>query len=133
MHATYWCGILAAWVSTGAFARPHQGHCDATSGQLTCAATSDSGRTLSLRFPTVSVTTDTAEAVFCSLPAGPLEKAELWMSMGDEGHGSGPTTLTPQGENCWAIGDIEFLMPGTWQIKLRFADGDQGVVDVPVQ
>jgi len=79
------------------------------------------------------VTLDTAEAVLCSQPAGTLEKAELWMSMGDEGHGSGPTTLAPQGGGCWAIGDIEFLMHGTWQIKMHFADGDQGVVNVPVQ
>jgi hypothetical protein len=93
--------------------------------------TSDAGKKLTLTFPEDTVTTDSDTATLCSEPAAAIDEAKLWMPV--MGHGSGPTELKGLGGGCTKISGIEFLMGGTWQIKLRFpADGDHGVIDVDV-
>lgn len=99
--------------------------------EVSVKAASDKGKALTLTFSGDAVTETTEEATLCSEPRAALAEAKLWMP--DMGHGSSPTSLTRGDEGCTKVADINFLMPGAWQIKVRFADGDHGVFDVQVQ
>ena len=100
------------------------GGAQAFAGTLT--ATSQQGRILTLTFPTDSVTETTATATFCltdtSAAAVALKSAKLWMP--EHGHGSSPTTLTPMTSHCTEISNINFVMTGQWEIRIKLADAD---------
>ena len=52
--------------------------------------------------------------------------------MPDMGHGSSPATLFPAGEGCSGVGDVDFSMPGKWEVRAKFASGEGAVFTFPV-
>ncbi len=66
-----------------------------------------------------------------------LFKSNLWMGMGDHGHGSAPLKITPLENNQFLIKNAHFVMAGTWLIRLDFNIGVDSYhlefsVDVPM-
>ena len=98
--------------------------------ELTQTAVSVAGRQLTLSFSQDTVTSAVKTATFCGTPQGQVTLAKLWMP--DMGHGSSPTSLTVQNANCTRIDRMNFLMPGTWELRISFADGDSGVFTIDV-
>lgn len=92
--------------------------------------TSTRSKAMTLTFAESNVTTDAVEAIFCSTPAAGITEAKLWMPA--HGHGSTPTTLTLRDDGCTDVTDIDFSMDGRWQVQIKFADGDRGVINVDV-
>jgi hypothetical protein len=92
---------------------------------LTQSAVSVAGRELTLSFSQDTVTAAVKNATLCGSPQGQVTLAKLWMP--DMGHGSSPTNLIPQNGNCTRIERLNFLMSGTWELRISFADGDSGV------
>ena len=97
---------------------------------VVCRAASNAGKPLSLTFPDAAVTTVADTATLCGGQAATVTDVKLWMP--EMGHGSGPVSLAMGSDGCSTISDIDFLMAGTWQVKVRFSDSDQGVIDVVV-
>ena len=92
----------------------------------TFTASSQQGRILTLRFPTDDITSSTTTATFClsdvNGTAMALTSAKLWMP--EHGHGSSPTSLTPMTSHCTEISNINFVMIGQWEIRIKLADFD---------
>ncbi len=70
------------------------------------------------------------QAKLCTDQVAELIDAQLWMPA--HGHGSVPTTLSPIDSYCTAIDDIEFIMGGSWEIRVTFTSGDSGVFNVEI-
>ena len=119
--------FATAAIGAPAFAAPSTCLIQTAAGNSTvvCTATSDQGKAMTLTFPGNSVTMATDTATFCSVPGAEIDSAALWMNMGGRSHPSGETTLTNEANGCTTIADIEFVMPGTWQVKIGFSDADQ--------
>jgi len=94
-------------------------------------ATSQHSRALQLSVESNAVTTAANSATLCSAPGGVVLEAKLWMP--SMGHGSAPTQLVPLAADCLRIDHISFFMPGAWEIRVRYADGDGAVIAVEVQ
>lgn len=77
-----------------------------------------------LTFVGSQVSMQTTSALLCSDSSAVLKKAVLWMP--HMGHGSSPTRVTPyqQKAGCFVVDEIEFLMPGLWEVRAQFSDGD---------
>lgn len=71
----------------------------------------------------------TSSALLCTTPSIDVTEAILWMP--GMGHGSAPTTVTPSTEaGCFVIDDIDFLMPGHWQIKIQIPAQNEEIFNV---
>jgi hypothetical protein len=88
------------------------------------------GHHLQLRFEANPVTTKTALAFLCTDYPAQVTQAKLWMP--DMGHGSGPTKLTSIGDTCTKVEKINFLMDGTWEMRVKLSDNDSGVFSFDV-
>lgn len=135
-----YAALLGSFVAPSAFAAAPNCARQTQNGQhvMVCTGTSDQHKQMTLTFPGDRITMQSDTAVFCSTPNAAIDTAVVWMDMGGSGHTSGPTTLTADGV-CTKIDDIEFLMNGTWQIKVHFpdangnnSDDDKGIVNVSV-
>lgn len=49
-----------------------------------------------------------------------LEKIDLWMQMGNHGHGSSPLKVTPTAPGEYDITKAFFVMKGAWQIRVTY-------------
>ncbi|HPI40037.1 MAG TPA: FixH family protein [Pseudobdellovibrionaceae bacterium] len=59
---------------------------------------------------------------------------ELWMEMGDHGHGSSPVTLTKVRPNIYKVTEAYFVMEGEWLVKINFdLNGVNHTLEIPVQ
>jgi hypothetical protein len=47
-------------------------------------------------------------------------KVDLWMQMGNHGHGSAPVQLTSLADNKLKVENAWFVMTGEWQIRVDF-------------
>jgi hypothetical protein len=52
-----------------------------------------------------------------------LHKIDLWMQMGDHGHGSSPLQVMPLGPFEYDITKAYFVMRGSWQIRIAYSLG----------
>jgi hypothetical protein len=95
----------------------------------TFVAVGDKGTAASITFDG-AVTGATLRGLFCSNEKAIPTEAKLWMP--DMNHGSSPTTLSLAGEGCFEVGDVDFFMPGKWEVRARFASGEGVVFTVPV-
>ena len=78
--------------------------------------------------PTQEPGLDVERARVCAEKPKALTSAVLWMP--DHGHGSSPTRVVADAAasgRCFWIEDVEFIMPGDWEIRLQFADDDRAV------
>ncbi len=88
------------------------------------------GGAMTVDFGDVEPSISTSSALFCANPAVEVTDAILWMP--GMGHGSAPTTVTPSPDaaGCYVIDDIDFLMPGHWQIKIQIPAHDEEIFNV---
>jgi hypothetical protein len=49
-----------------------------------------------------------------------LVKIDLWMQMGNHGHGSSPLKVLPLATNQFDVTNAYFVMRGTWQIRITY-------------
>lgn len=62
-----------------------------------------------------------------------LVKADLWMQMGHHGHGSSPLKITQMAPGHFDVTKAYFVMKGTWQIRVTYAqEGQQETLIIPV-
>lgn len=62
-----------------------------------------------------------------------LVKADLWMQMGHHGHGSSPLKITQIAPGHFDVTKAYFVMKGTWQIRVTYAqEGQQETLIIPV-
>lgn len=54
-----------------------------------------------------------------------LLKADLWMQMGNHGHGSSPLQITPVAPGEFDVTKAYFVMKGKWQIRVTYQQGSQ--------
>jgi hypothetical protein len=47
-------------------------------------------------------------------------KADLWMQMGNHGHGSSPLKITPVAPGEFDVTKAYFVMKGTWQLRVTY-------------
>jgi hypothetical protein len=47
-------------------------------------------------------------------------KVDLWMQMGDHGHGSAPLKIAQIGPHVFAVENAWFVMKGQWQVRVDF-------------
>ncbi len=60
-------------------------------------------------------------------------KADLWMQMGNHGHGSSPLKVTPIAPGEFDVTKAYFVMKGTWQIRVTFEqESKQETLIIPV-
>ena len=52
-----------------------------------------------------------------------LVMIDLWMQMGQHGHGSSPLKVTPVSEGQFDITKAYFVMRGAWQIRVTYKKG----------
>lgn len=122
--------LLALAFATTSEAAPT---CAVEAARLVCKTTSAAGKALKLTFATDHVEHDPDTAVtgtLCTTPAKQTTEAKLWMP--EHGHGSLRTRLAVSGD-CTKVSRMVFSMRGFWEIRVKLADGDTGVlhVDVP--
>lgn len=61
-------------------------------------------------------------------------KVDLWMQMGNHGHGSSPVQLTSLSENTYQVQKAWFVMTGSWQVRVEFQVDEQSYkLILPVQ
>jgi YtkA-like len=62
-----------------------------------------------------------------------LIKADLWMQMGNHGHGSSPLKITPVAPGEFDVTKAYFVMRGTWQIRVTYEqESKQETLIIPV-
>lgn len=62
-----------------------------------------------------------------------LVKADLWMQMGNHGHGSSPLKITQLAPGQFDITKAYFVMKGKWQIRVTYEqDTKQETLVIPV-
>lgn len=62
-----------------------------------------------------------------------LMKVDLWMQMGNHGHGSSPLTVTPVAPNEFDVTKAYFVMKGNWQIRVKYKQGsNEETLIIPV-
>lgn len=88
------------------------------------------GHSAILTFPGAEITQATTTATFCSAQGLRPRVAKLWMP--SMGHGSAPTRISARDERCFLISDIDFLMPGDWQVKVETTTGERFVFSFDV-
>jgi hypothetical protein len=60
-------------------------------------------------------------------------KADLWMQMGNHGHGSSPLKITPIAPGEFDVTKAYFVMKGKWQIRVTYEqDSKQETLIIPV-
>jgi hypothetical protein len=94
---------------------------------LALSAVSKGGKHITLTFPTRTVDTSTDTAMVCVDSTVAVKSAVLWMTA--HKHDGPPTKLERAGDRCTKIVEMDFLMNGRWEVRIGFADGDQGVFD----
>lgn len=63
-----------------------------------------------------------------------LVKIDLWMQMGNHGHGSSPLKVASLGPSQYDITNAYFVMRGTWQIRMTYKQNDvQETLILPIQ
>jgi hypothetical protein len=105
--------------------------CALQNGHLACTTTSNAGKAVTLTFTESALVHSAShayEGTLCSTPAKPLTEAKLWMP--EHGHGSTRTRLAATDAGCTQVGRMVFTMAGHWEIRLKFTDGDTGVIHV---
>ncbi len=107
--------------------------CESNGNDVVLKAKSQQGKTVLVRMATKPVTKATKEATVCTDLSGKLNVAKLWMQMGEHGHGSAPTQITQETDNCASVKKISFVMTGKWDLQLGFEDGDKLTVGVEVK
>lgn len=61
-------------------------------------------------------------------------KVDLWMQMGNHGHGSAPVQLTSLSNNKYKVENAWFVMKGEWQVRVDFEIAGQVYkLKLPVQ
>lgn len=61
-------------------------------------------------------------------------KVDLWMQMGNHGHGSSPVQLAYLAENTYQVEKAWFVMTGSWQVRIEFQVDEQSYkLILPVQ
>lgn len=62
-----------------------------------------------------------------------LVKVDLWMQMGQHGHGSSPLKVTQVAPNQFDVTKAFFVMKGQWQIRVTFINNEnQDTLIIPV-
>lgn len=60
-------------------------------------------------------------------------KADLWMQMGEHGHGSAPLQITEVGGNEYEIRNAWFVMTGAWSLRVQMtSQGHLEEIDIPI-
>ena len=60
-------------------------------------------------------------------------KADLWMQMGNHGHGSSPLKITPVAPGEYDVTKAYFVMKGKWQIRVTYEqESKQETLIIPV-
>jgi hypothetical protein len=54
-------------------------------------------------------------------------KVDLWMQMGNHGHGSAPLQLTNVADNTYKVENAWFVMTGKWQVRVDFTVAGQSL------
>lgn len=68
--------------------------------------------------------TTTQEGRFrLTLSEANLLKVDLWMQMGQHGHGSSPLKVTPVAPGEFDVTKAFFVMRGAWQIRVTYKQG----------
>lgn len=97
---------------------------------------SDQGKSLSVSYfdmggtPQETLTMDIVSAEICGDKTEDISEVELWMP--HHGHGSSPTTLSEGEDNCIIVDDIEFTMPGHWELSISYSDEDKAVFNAMI-
>ncbi len=98
----------------------------------TYTATSQQNHQLSLTSQG-TISTSTTEAELCVRPSVGVRNVVLWMPGCGKGHGSSPTKIMDAKNSCVKVTDINFVMPGSWELRVSLSDGDQAVFTVDVK
>lgn len=62
-----------------------------------------------------------------------LVRVDLWMQMGQHGHGSSPLKVVQVAPNQFDVTKAFFVMKGQWQIRVTFINnGIQDILIIPV-
>lgn len=68
----------------------------------------------------------------CGVGAEQISGVQLWMP--DHGHGSVPTRVSDTDDApCVMVENVLFVMPGRWELRFEFSDGDRGVAVASVE
>lgn len=93
-------------------------------------AKSEAGVSISVAIKSPKLTTDVAQAVVCMNGLEPLVEFKLFMV--EHGHGSSPTAVSALADGCFQVDDIEFTMPGKWQLRMTIGEEDSATLNVNV-
>jgi hypothetical protein len=62
-----------------------------------------------------------------------FKKVDLWMQMGNHGHGSSPLAVTQVAPGNFDVTKAYFVMKGNWQVRVRYRLGSlEEVLIIPV-
>lgn len=53
-----------------------------------------------------------------------LKKVDLWMQMGNHGHGSSPLKVSQTAPQVFDVTEAYFVMRGMWQIRVKFSQNN---------
>lgn len=91
---------------------------------------SESGRVMSLEVNGILDQT-TQTAIVCAAEPVSFKQVKLWMPA--HNHGSSPTSLTAISDRCARVNELNFVMPGSWELRVLTTEGDKAVfvVELP--
>ncbi len=119
--------IPVAFAVSGFAFTAHADQCEKVQTTYQCTDTTANGETatLTLTPEDLDESSDYFTGTVCASSEEELQAAELWMP--EHGHGSAPIEFLPPLEGCTGVTNVYFLMPGMWEFRATFADGDTAV------
>ena len=125
--------VLGIFLALAGRAYAQECNCNSVEGSTESIFEADTvhGKHLKLRFEVNPVTTATRLGFLCVDPQQAVSLAKLWMP--DMGHGSSPTRLVPVGTGCTRVERMNYLMEGTWEVRVTLTDNDTGTLSFDVE
>jgi hypothetical protein len=91
---------------------------------------SKDGKNLTFTISNESISRSTTQGTLCSDLDATFKKFKLWMTV--HNHGSTSTKLSATSSKCATVEKINFVMSGTWDIKIEMEDEDSAVLSVNI-
>lgn len=66
----------------------------------------------------------TTKGTLCAESAIVFEDIYLWMKMGNHEHGTSPVEVERTSVRCVNLSNLDFLMPGSWQLRVMSDKGN---------
>lgn len=74
-------------------------------------------------FPT-QIDMNTTKAKLCAAETISYDDIYLWMKMGNHEHGTSPIDVNRTSARCVELSNLDFLMPGWWELRIFTSKGN---------